>query len=295
MFLAFFVYVTELLKNVCLNFFSHRVLSLAAAISFYAIISLAPILVLIVAILGIYFGESASQGLIVDQLSAIIGTKSAELLQSLLANAQLPASGVVKKIFTGCMFLLAATAMFNELQMSLNKIWDIPKDKRRNWINFMRLRFMSLLLILSFGILVIASSLLTTLLTSLTTTLTAYIPFQSLDLVVSAAQELTSILSLFSLAVTTGLFTLIYKILPDTKNRLTETLIGGIIAALLFHLLKKGISLYIGTSSVVSYYGAAGVLIATLLWVYFSTVIILFGALIVRSLQETRLKRQSHD
>lgn len=284
-------YTFWLIRHIFLNFLSHKLPSMAAAISFYAIISIAPILVLIVAIIGIYYGDAASQGLIVDELGEIIGTDGAILLQNLLVNAQLPQANILKTIIGASMFLFAATAMFNEFQNSLNRIWDIPDNKRRSWINFLRMRFMSLILIISISVLVLASIILTTLVSTLSNSLSGYIPLQYFDSVFYALQEISSILSIVSISITTGLFLLVYQILPDIRNKWSDTLIGAIIAAFLFHLLKKGIAQYIGSSVVVSYYGAAGVLIAILLWIYFSTLIILLGALITRAVHDARIEK----
>ena len=248
----------------------HRADSKGAALAFYTLFSITPILVLAIAFAGYFFGAEAAQGEIVAQVKALVGPNGALAVQALLAGARDPASGMMATLFASLLLLLAATSVFVELKGSLDDLWGIEKTSQSTFRLLLRTR------LLSFGlVLVLAFLLLVSLVISATLAmLTGY----ANNLWGSTFEVLALTTSFISFAVIAGLFAVIYKTLPDAPLSWRDVWIGAIFTAGLFSLGKYAIGLYLGNSGVASSFGAAGSLIALLLWVYYSAQIFFLGA-----------------
>lgn len=267
----------------------HRASSKGAALAFYTLFSMTPILVLAIVVTGYFFGAEAAQGEIVAQVQDLAGANGAQVIQALLASARDPVSGLVATIAASVLLLLSATSVFTELKESLDELWGIAKPSRSAIHVLLRTR------LLSFGmVLVLAFLLLVSLVISATLALLEH----------HAAWVLgshTAVLALTSSFITFGviacMFAVIFKTLPDAQLSWYDVWIGAAFTAGLFSLGKYVIGLYLGNSSVVSSFGAAGSLIALLLWVYYSAQIFFLGAEFTRhyalwfgSLQHERLQ-----
>ena len=243
---------------------------MAAALAFYTTFSLAPLLIIAVAIAGLVFGREAAQGKIVYGIQSLVGISGAHTIQELIDNARKPASGTLAAIVGVATLLLGSTAVVGELQDSLNTVWKVKARPRTSLLSIVRTRFISFAMVLGVGFLLLVSLILSTLLSVLTGLAGRVIT--SLD----ARLHLVDLG--FSFLGITVLFALLYKVIPDVKLRWRDVWAGAAAASLLFAVGKFALGLYLGHSSVESTYGAAGSLVVLLLWVYYSAQILLFGA-----------------
>ena len=264
-----------LVKESVLSFIADDALSKGASIAFYMVTSIAPVLVIVIAIAGLAFGHDAAQGAISAQLSGLMGDRSAELLQTAINSASGKSSGIIATALGLLMLLISASGVFGEMQSSLNAIWKSPpRDGTVTHLmaimRHVKARAASLGLVAALGFLLLISLVISALLTALGTCIDAHFPFGHVSL---------SVLNLvISFLLTSVLFAAIYKILPDTRLEWRDVGVGAVATAFLFEVGKSLIALYIGSSAVVSSYGAAGGLIVLLLWIYYSAQIFLLGA-----------------
>ncbi len=256
-------------KKTILSFIDDNALSKGAAIAFYTVTSIAPILLIVVAVAGIAFGNEAAQNGIVDQLTSLMGRESAQLLQSAVASAQSKSSGAVATLVGVATIIVTASGVFGEMQSALNAIWKI--DSTGTPISrLIRARAASLGLVVSLGFLMMVSLVVSAGLTALGDYLNSVLPFGKI--------LLTILNSLVSFLLISVLFAAIYKVLPDRPIAWRDVIVGSAVTSLLFTGGKSLIGWYIGSSAVASTYGAAGALIVILLWVYYSAQIFLLGA-----------------
>lgn len=266
--------VQAMLAGTLNEWFKQRSGSKGAALAFYTLFSMAPMLILVIAIAGAVFGEQAARGEIFGQLSGLIGSTGADAIQLLLAAAHKNQSGPVAALIAVVVLLVGATTVFSELKDSLDEIWYVERTRQSGIMSLIRTR------LLSFGlILVLAFLLLTSLVVSAALALLAkYLG----GTWVSVTTIFSPLSQLFAFAVIASLFASIYKMLPQTKLPWRDVWIGSIGTAALFVLGKYLIGIYLGNSGVASSYGAAGSVIALLLWIYYSAQIFFFGAQFTR-------------
>ena len=268
-----------LFKSTVLSFIEDDALSKGAAIAFYTVTSIAPILLIVVAVAGLAFGTEAAQNGIVGQLTGLIGKESAEFLQSAIANAQNKSAGTLATLIGVVTIIVTASGVFGEMQSALNAIWKI--DSSGTPISrLIRARAASLGLVVSLGFLMMVSLVVSAGLTALGDYLNAILPFGKIVLTV-----LNGIVSVLLISV---LFAAIYKVLPDRPIQWRDVVVGSAATALLFTGGKSLIGWYIGSSAVASTYGAAGALIVILLWVYYSAQIFLLGAEFTKAYSDLR-------
>jgi membrane protein len=259
----------KLLKDTVLSFFEDEALSRGAAIAFYTVTSLAPVLLIVIAIAGLAFGQEAAQNAITAQLTGLMGKQTADILQTAIASAAGKSSGIWATVIGVVTLLATASGMFGEMQSALNKIWKV-KPKSTTVSRLIRARAASLGLVAALGFLLIVSLVVSAALTAFGNFLNSILPFGSLIL---------SILNfVVSLALMSVLFAAIYKVLPDRHIAWRDVIVGAVVTALLFSIGKSLIGWYLGSSAIASSYGAAGGLIVLLFWVYYSTQIFLLGA-----------------
>lgn len=266
--------VQAMLAGTLNEWFKQRSGSKGAALAFYTLFSMAPMLILVIAIAGAVFGEQAARGEIFGQLSGLIGSTGADAIQLLLAAAHKNQSGPVAALIAVVVLLVGATTVFSELKDSLDEIWYVERTRQSGIMSLIRTR------LLSFGlILVLAFLLLTSLVVSAALALLAkYLG----GTWISVTTIFSPLSQLFAFAVIASLFASIYKMLPQTKLPWRDVWIGSIGTAALFVLGKYLIGIYLGNSGVASSYGAAGSVIALLLWIYYSAQIFFFGAQFTR-------------
>ncbi|MDP2144115.1 MAG: YihY/virulence factor BrkB family protein [Gallionella sp.] len=253
-----------------LSWLDHRASSKGAALAFYTLFSMTPILVLSIAFAGYVFGAEAAQGEIVAQVQELVGPNGAQVIQALLTAARDPESGLVATLIASALLLLGTTSVFVELKGSLDELWGIGKPRQSTFSVLLRTR------LLSFGmVLVLAFLLLVSLIVS---SVLSMFERHAGGVLGGSAEMLTTITSLVSFGVIACMFAVIYKTLPDAPLTWRDVWIGAAFTAGLFSLGKYVIGLYLGNSGVASSFGAAGSLIALLLWVYYSAQIFFLGA-----------------
>jgi len=247
-----------------------RAPSMGAAIAYYTVFSLAPILILVIAIAGLVFGEQAAEGAVVAQLRELLGSQGAAAVQTMLASAEQGGAGWTATIISLALLAFAATTVFGELQASLNVIWKAAPRPGSPVVAVIRVRLISLSLVIGIGFLLLVSLVVSAALTAFAGYLSSIFPYLNV---------LMRILNFaLSFGVTTALFAMIYRLLPDTRIAWADVWTAALMASFLFTVGKFAISLYIGSSNVASTYGAAAALVVVLIWVYYSAQIFLFGA-----------------
>jgi len=261
----------SLFKRVATSWLDDYVPSMGAALAYYTMFSLAPLLLIVVSVSGLVFGEDAARGEIQAQLQDLMGESGAGAVQGLLASVREPAEGLTATAVGLLLLLVGATTVFAELQDALDRIWRIPGRQRQSgWLTLVRARLMAFGLILAVGFLLIVSLVTSALLAAVGRRLGPI--FGGWQTVVEAGNAAGGFL------LVAFMFGLIYKVMPSQKVRVADVWLGALLAALLFTGGKYVIGVYIGRSGVASGFGAAGSLVVVLLWVYFSAQILLVGA-----------------
>lgn len=261
--------IWPLIKTSVGAFIDDEALTRGAAIAFFTVTSIAPILLLVVAIAGLSFGRDAAQNALSAQLTGLMGPQAAELLQSLLAGASSTSTGVLSALVGIVTLLVAATGVFGEMQSALNTIWKV-ETKASSVSRMVRARAASIGLVAVLGFLLMVSLVVSALVTALGTWLDAVLP--------TGKYLIWALNSLISFSLIAVLFGAIYKVLPDRQLAWRDVIVGAIATAALFTVGKFLIGWYLGSSGAASAYGAAGGLLLLLLWVYYSVQIFLLGA-----------------
>jgi len=243
---------------------------LGAALAFYTLFSIAPVLIVAVSVAGLAFGRTAAQGEIVRQFQGLMGTQGAEAVESIIQSTNRPALGVFATLLALLAILIGASGAFNELQDALNIIWRVDRSTKNVWTVNIKQRFLSLGLVVATGFLLLASLVLTAALSAAEKLFSNLLPISILFL--------ESIHIVLSFVVVTVLFALILKFIPDAKIPWNDVWIGAAVASLLFTAGKVLIGVYLGHSALASAYGAAASLAIFLIWTYYSAQILLFGA-----------------
>ncbi len=278
------VYV-NLLREAADAWSDHRASTMGAALAFYATFSIAPILVITIAIAGFVFGAEAARGEVIAQFHGLTGESGAKTIQDLLAASYNSGLGFWASVIAGVTLLVAATSVFAELKNSLDAIWGTKRTQQSGIIAMVRDRLLSFGLILTIGFLLLISLGVSAVLAALQKSWSG--PFAE------TGWLLEGVNSLFSFVVVFALFASIYKWLPDTRIAWRDVGVGAAITAALFTLGKFLIGLYLGNSQLAAGFGAAGSLVVILVWVYYSSQIFFMGAELTRTYAEYRATRGS--
>jgi membrane protein len=242
---------------------------LAASLAYYTLLSLSPLLVLAVSVAGLVFGEEAARGQIAHQLQQVFGAEAGEAIQSMVAHAKQPGSGILGGIVGIVVLLFGASGVFGELQDSLNTIWEVAPRPGRGIRGIVRDRFFSFTMVLGVAFLLLVSLVISAALAALGEWVSHF----------AGAEWLWQIVNfVVSLGMIALLFALVFKVIPDVKLRWRDVWLGALVTAALFTLGKFLIGLYVGKASVGSPYGAAGSLVVLVVWVFYSAHILFIGA-----------------
>lgn len=244
---------------------------LAAALAYYALFSLAPLLLIATSVAGLVFGQEAAEGHLYVQIAGLVGRDSAKAIQAVVADMGVHRSGGVVATVVGVLVLLfGATGVFAQLQDSLNTVWRAKSPTTNGILDWFRVRFLSFGMVMGVGFLLLVSLILSAGLAGVGQFLGAFIPgWVVLGHVLNVLVSLTGI---------TGLFAMMYKVLPDTAVAWRDVWLGALVTSFLFTVGKLAIGFYLGQASVASSYGAAGSVVIVLLWVYYSSLILYLGA-----------------
>lgn len=260
-----------LLKTTFLEFNDDNAIKLSAALSYYTIFALPPLLIIIITICGVFFGEEAVTGELYGQINRLVGNDAAIQIQDAIKNVQLSDSNVFVTIFGVVMLLIGASGVFAEIQSSINFIWGLRAKPNKGLKKFIQNRIMSFSMIVSVGFLMLVSLMVNATLDLLNSRLKIYLE----DSTVYLFYVLNLIIVLASI---TLLFAIIFRTLPDGIIKWKDAFIGAGCTAVLFMIGKFAIGFYLGNSTIASVYGAAGSIIIILVWVYYSAIILYFGA-----------------
>jgi membrane protein len=271
--------IWQIVKDTVYGFVEDEALTRGAAIAFYAATSIAPVLLIAIVIAAVAFGQDAAQNAITAQFSGLMGDQAAQLLQSAVASAAKKSSGILATVVGLLTLFLTASGAFGEMQSALNVIWK-AKPTGTTLSRLIRTRIVSLSLVAALGFLLLASLVVSSALAAFGNELDAMLPFGS--------SILSAINFIVSFALISVLFAMIYKFVPDRPSAWRDVILGAVVTTLLFMAGKSLIATYIGSSSTISSYGAAGALIALLLWVYYSAQIFLLGAEFTKAYSNSR-------
>jgi membrane protein len=271
----------SIFKATFLGWNRHEAPRLGAALAFYTILSLSPLLILVVALAGFIFNQSTAQAHILSEVRGMIGSEGGKAIESMLANAQKPATGILGGIVGLLSLLFGASGVFTELRSALNLVWDVKPEQTSGVVALLRERFFSFGMVLSIGFLLLVSLVVSTALAAAGKFFGGLLPIPSPVLAI-----LNFLLSFIGVAV---LFGLIFRFVPEARVRWQSIWPGAVMTAIFFTIGKTLIGLYLGKSSVGSPYGAAGSVIVVIVWVYYSAQIFFFGAEFTHAYAEQEL------
>ncbi len=261
----------RILKRTGLCFSEDNCVKLAASLSYYTIFAVAPLLIIIISIVGSLFGRDAIQGKVYTEIQDLVGNDAALQIQAIIANVEKSHNTTIGTVIGAIILFIGATGIFTEIQGSINFIWSVKAKPKKGWLKYLINRALSFVLVLTMGFLLIVTTISSTLLTLLSTKLTTAFPN-------GTVYFLSSINIILLLVVITGLFMVIYKVLPDAVISWRDALVGSVFTALLFLAGKYLIGVYLGRSKLGVTYGTAASVVIILTWVYYSSVILYFGA-----------------
>ena len=266
-----FLSLFHFIKQVIVEFMDDNVMKYSASLAYYTVFSLAPMLIIIIAICGKVFGKEAVQGKIYGEIKDLVGGPAALQIQENIKNIHLTQDSFFATVFSAIVLVIGGTGIFGEIQDSLNKIWGLKVKTKKVWWKLILNRLLSFSLIISLGFVLIVSLLLNA--------LVAIIGDRLNNILSGSGKIFIPIIdNVLSFGITTLLFSIIFKVLPDAKIRWKDVSIGALITAFLFTLGKIGIGFYLGRGNMATIYGAAGSIIIIMVWAYYSSVILYLGA-----------------
>jgi len=261
----------EILKNSFIGFGNDKVTKLSGSLAYYTVFSLGPLMVVIISLCSIFLGREAVEGKVYEQLTSFVGSDTALQLQSIIKNASISGKGYLAAAIGGITLLIGATTVFGDIQDSINRIWGIKPKPKKGWLKMLHNRFLSFSVIATLGFLLLVSLGVSAIIEALMARVKAKYP----DVAVVVVYIINLLLTL---GITAFIFAVIFKVLPDARIKWKDILAGAIATAILFMLGKFGISFYIGKTNIGSTFGAAGSIVILLVWVYYSSIILYFGA-----------------
>lgn len=253
------------------NFSDDGCMKFAASLSYYTIFAVAPLLIIIISLVGVFFGHDAVEGRVYEEIRLLVGSDAALQIQNIIANAQRSHHSIVGTIIGSVILFIGATGVFTEIQGSINFIWSVRAKPKKSWLKYIINRLLSFVLVLVLGFLLIVSLIASALLSVLGDKLTKHFPHYTVYLI----STINVVLLLVSI---TGLFMVIYKVLPDAIISWRDALVGAIFTSVLFLAGRYLIGLYLGRSNLGVTYGTAASIIVILSWVYYTSIILYFGA-----------------
>ncbi len=266
----------KILKAAFNGFMDDRALKLSASLAYYTIFSLGPLLLLLIALAGVFFGQEAIQGKVFKEINGMVGNDAAMQIQDIIKNLRLSGKSTISVIIGAVTLIIGATTVFGEIQDSINMIWKVKAKPKKGWVKLIKDRLLSSSLIITLGFLLLVSLVVNGALMALSDRLKAYLP----DITVLLFNAINIVISFIVISV---LFGVIFKVLPDAKIAWKDVRSGAAFTTILFLIGRLVINIYIESSGTSSTYGAAGSLIVILLWIYYTAAILYFGAEFTRA------------
>lgn len=263
--------VWEVIKATFDGFSTHKVTKLSGSLAYYTVFSMAPLLVVVIALCGIFLGREAAEGQVYGQLAGFLGKSTALQLQDVIRSAFLNGESTTAFTIGLVGLLIGSTTVFTDIQDSINTIWGIKPKPKRGWLRFLKTRFLSFSVIISLGFILLVSLALTAVFDAFGDRIFAR--FEEVSKIVAYVLNQVVTLAIISL-----IFGVIFKVLPDAKIKWRDVLAGSLVTAVLFMIGKFLISIYISKTNVGGAYGAAGSLVVLLSWTYYTAIILYLGA-----------------
>ncbi len=261
----------SVVKQATKGFSDDKVAKLSGSLAYFTVFSIGPMLMVIIFLADIFYGRAAIEGTIYGQIEGFVGPAAAVQIQEIIKNASLSREGNVTALIGFITLLIGATGVFAEIQDTINFIWNLKPKPKKNWLKVLVNRLLSFSVVVSLGFLLLVSLMVTAVVEALSDRLHEVFP--------SATVTLVYIVNLLiTFGITTLLFAIIFKVLPDALIKWRDVLTGAMVTAILFMIGKLGITYYVGSSNMGTSYGAAGSLVVILLWIYYSSLILYYGA-----------------
>ena len=263
--------IGQVIKESFSFFGQDKIPKLSGSLAYSTVFSIAPFLIVMISLFGIFLGREAMEGKIYEQLNSFFGSGTAAQLQEIIKNASLSGKSKTAAIVGSIILFIGATAIFSEIQDSINSIWGIKPKPKKGWLKFIRNRFLSFSVIIGLGFLLLVSLVVTAMIEAFNEKLQIWFP--DISIIIFYILNL-----IITLAVVALIFGVIFKVLPDADIQWKDVIYGALFTAFLFMLGKFGLTFYISKSNIGSSFGAAGSLVILLVWVYYSSLILYFGA-----------------
>ncbi len=260
-----------ILKKSFEGFGEHKITKMSGALAYYTVFSMAPLLILVISLCGLFLGQEAVEGEVYDQLAGVLGKDTAHQMQEIIKNSSLTGKDTMGIIIGGITLLVGSTTVFAEIQDSINDIWGLKPKPKKGWLKMLKNRFLSFSVIVSLGFILLVSLGITAVIEGISDRLQAAYP--DITVIVFYIFNLLLTLSIVSL-----IFAVIFKVLPDAIIKWRDVIAGALVTAVLFMIGRFAIAFYISQSDVGGAYGAAGSMVVLLLWTYYSSIILYFGA-----------------
>lgn len=261
----------RVLKAAFAGFVEDRCMKFSASLAYYTIFSLAPLLLLLISLAGVFYGKEAAQGEIFEEIHGLIGNNAALQIQEMIRALELSGKTTISFIIGAVMLLVGATTIFGEIQDSINIIWKVKAKPKRGWVKLLKDRLLSSSLIVTIGFLLVVSLIVNGAVLALSERLKSFLP----DVTVTVFNVINAVISFMVVML---LFGIIFKVLPDVKIKWKQVRAGAFFTACLFMIGRLIIGIYVEKTASGSTYGAAGSLIVVLLWIYYTAAILYFGA-----------------
>jgi len=266
----------KILKAAFNGFMDDRALKLSASLAYYTIFSLGPLLLLLISLAGVFFGQEAIKGKVFGEINGLVGNDAAKQIQDIIKNLEMSGKSTISVIIGSVTLIIGATTVFGEIQESINMIWKVKPKPKKGWVKLIKDRLLSSSLIITLGFLLLVSLIINGVLMVLSDRLMTFLP----DVTVILFEVINAVISFIVISV---LFGVIFKVLPDAKIAWKDVRSGAIFTTVLFMIGRLVIGIYIESSGTSSTYGAAGSLIVILLWIYYTAAILYFGAEFTRA------------
>lgn len=272
---GFFKKTFTILKNTVMGFFNEDSLKYSASLAYYTVFSIGPILVLMITLASLFYGEDAVKGRLFGELNGLVGASAARQIQSIIKNLELSGQSSLALVVSGVTLLIGATTVFSDIQNSINRIWHVRAKPEKSWLKILKDRLLSSSLIIGLGFLLVVTLVINGIILAFTDNLQRYFP----DITVFLFDGINFLLTFGIIFL---LFTVIFKVLPDVNIKWSTVRIGAAFTTGLFVIGRLLIGFYLQNSETETTYGTAGSIILILLWVYYTAAILYFGAVFTR-------------
>ncbi|HEX2607760.1 MAG TPA: YihY/virulence factor BrkB family protein [Flavisolibacter sp.] len=263
--------IWQVLKDAFRGFSDDKVVKLSGALAYFTVFSIGPMLIVIIFFADLFYGREAIEGTVYGQIKGFVGSDAAAQIQSIIRNASLSGKSTITAIIGFATLLIGATGVFSEIQDSINSIWNLKPKPKKGWLKLILNRLLSFSVVISLGFILLVSLVVNGLIEGLMDRLQMRFPHMTVVLLYIINLVITFV-------VTTTLFGIIFKVLPDAIIKWRDVITGAMTTAVLFMIGKFAITFYIGSSSIGTTYGTAGSLVVLLSWIYYSSIILYFGA-----------------